>query len=146
MAGKVTFHNDGSAYRLRGRRAVARWVEKCAETEGFSCGEVAYIFCSGQRHLEINRRYLGHDYRTDVITFDYSDLVAGTVSGDIFIDPETVRDNARMYGVSARSEMLRVIIHGVLHLCGYGDKTEAEATLMRAKEDEYLTLAAGQFD
>ncbi|MCC8018373.1 MAG: rRNA maturation RNase YbeY [Rikenellaceae bacterium] len=140
MAGQVTFHNDGSSYRLRGSKAVARWVEECARREGYSCGPVAYIFCSGGSHLDINRRYLGHDYRTDVITFDYSDLSAGTVSGDIFIDPETVRDNARSYGVTAREEMLRVIIHGMLHLCGYGDKSETEAALMRAKEDEYLAL------
>lgn len=136
----VTFHNEGSLYRLPRKRAVAGWIEDCIRREGYRCGEITFIFCSGEIHLDINRRYLGHDFRTDVITFDYSDLGAGSVAGDIFVDPVTVRDNARLYGARAREEMLRVLIHGVLHLCGYKDKTGAESSLMRAKEDEYLEL------
>lgn len=110
----------------------------CIRAEGYRPGDVSFIFCSQDKHLEINRTYLGHDYQTDVITFDYSDLPAGMVAGDIFIDPVMVRENARLYGVAAIDEMRRVVIHGVLHLCGYGDKTRAQQKTMRAKEDEWL--------
>ncbi len=102
-------------------------------------GEVSYIFCSSENHIGINRQYLGHDYYTDVITFDYSDLDGrGVVSGDIFIDPFTVEDNAHLLGTNPQEEQLRVIIHGVLHLCGYKDKSPEEAAQMRGKEDFYL--------
>lgn len=138
----ITFHNDGSSYRLRGKRRVAAWVARCIRDEGFEPGEISFVFCSPQQHLEINRRYLGHDYNTDVITFDYSDLQAGMVSGEIFVDPATVRSNAAAYGQTAGVEMLRVLIHGVLHLCGYGDSTDSEREIMRAKEDSCLTAFA----
>jgi len=98
---------------------------------------------SAQRLLEMNRQYLGHDYFTDVITFDYSDR-RGTriVSGDIFIDVETVRDNARLYGARPLEEMRRVVVHGVLHLCGQGDKTPRTNAQMHRKEDRYLRFWA----
>ncbi len=134
----IKFFNDGSSYRLAKKRAAAAWVAECIRAEGYEPGEISFIFCSQEKHLEINRTYLGHDYRTDVITFDYSDLPAGTVVGDIFVDPVTVGENARLYGATAIDEMRRVLIHGVLHLCGYGDKTRARQKTMRAKEDECL--------
>ena len=134
----IRFFNDGSPYRLPQKRAAAAWVAECIRAEGYGPGDISFIFCSQEKHLEINRTYLGHDYQTDVITFDYSDLPAGTVAGDIFIDPVTVGENARLYGAVALDEMHRVLIHGVLHLCGYGDKTSAEQKIMRAKEDECL--------
>jgi rRNA maturation RNase YbeY len=87
----------------------------------------------------MNRQYVGHDYYTDIITFDYCDLEGrGVVSGDIFIDHETVDDNARQLGTAPREELLRVIIHGIMHLCGYKDKSDTEAAQMRKKEDFYL--------
>ena len=138
----IKFFNDGSSYRFAGKRAAAAWIAECVAREGYAAGEVSIIFCSQERHLEINRRYLGHDYATDVITFDYSDLARGVVSGDVFIDPVTIAENAREYGVSVREEMLRVIAHGVLHLCGYGDTTCDEQAVMRAKEDEWITAAS----
>ena len=134
----IKFFNDGTPYRLPQKRATAAWVAECIRAEGYTPGDISYIFCSQEKHLEINRTYLGHDYQTDVITFDYSDLAAGMVSGDIFIDPATVAENAALYGVTREQEMRRVLIHGVLHLCGYGDKTKAEQKTMRAKEDECL--------
>ncbi|MCL2561910.1 MAG: rRNA maturation RNase YbeY [Rikenellaceae bacterium] len=137
----IKFFNDGSSCRFAGKRAVAAWVARCVAREGYAAGEVSIIFCSQQRHLEINRRYLGHDYATDVITFDYSDLARGMVSGDVFIDPVTVAENAQEYGVSVREEMLRVVAHGVLHLCGYGDATPDEQMTMREKEDEWIAAA-----
>ena len=94
---------------------------------------------AAQRLLEMNRHYLGHDYFTDVITFDYSDRKgARIVSGDIFIDVETVADNARQYGATTLQEMRRVVVHGVLHLCGQGDKTPRTNAQMHRKEDKYL--------
>lgn len=135
----VKYFNEDCNYRLKGKRLIAAWVRQTVESEGFSCGDINYIFCSPERHIEINRQYLNHDYHTDVITFDYSDLTdERVVSGDVFIDPETVALNAAEYGATPRGEMLRVLIHGVLHLCGYKDKAPAEERQMRAKEDFYL--------
>ncbi|MBO4992743.1 MAG: rRNA maturation RNase YbeY, partial [Alistipes sp.] len=98
-------------------------------------------------HRQMNIDYIGHDYFTDVITFDYSDLKGKRqVSGDIFIDVETVADNARIYGSTARQEMLRVVVHGLLHLCGQKDKTPRTEKQMHRKEDKYLKLWAESFD
>lgn len=134
----VTFHNEDCSFLPRGRRNIASWVKATVEGEGYRAGDIAYIFCSSEYHLGINRTYLGHDYNTDVITFDYSDLDNGTVSGDIFIDPFTVADNASRFGTLPEEEIMRVIIHGVLHLCGHGDKTPEEAAAMRALENGSL--------
>ena len=104
----VRYYTDDCSYRLPQKRLTARWLHEVAQAEGYTLGDVTYIFCSAQRLLEMNRQYLGHDYFTDVITFDYSDR-KGTriVSGDIFIDVETVADNARQYGFTALQEMRR---------------------------------------
>lgn len=135
----VRYYNEDTDYLPDGRVKITRWVRETIHNEGYRAGDIGYVFCSPAYHLGVNRKYLGHDYNTDVITFDYSDL-QGTriVSGDIFIDPETVADNAAKLGTDPKEEQLRVIIHGVLHLCGYGDKTAAEAETMRRKEDFYL--------
>ena len=135
----VRYYTDDCSYRLPQKRLTARWLREVAEAEGYVLGDVNYIFCSAARLLEMNRRYLGHDYFTDVITFDYSDR-RGTriVSGDIFIHVETVADNARRYGATWLCEMRRVVVHGVLHLCGQGDKTPRTNRQMHRKEDKYL--------
>ena len=135
----VHFYNEGTDYMPTGRVKLNQWVRQTIHNEGFRVGEIGYIFCSSDYHIDINRQYLGHDYHTDVITFDYSDLEGRkVVSGDIFIDPETVADNADLLGTNPEEEQLRVIIHGILHLCGYKDKSDSEAAQMRAKEDFYL--------
>jgi rRNA maturation RNase YbeY len=132
----IKYYNEETSYRLPHKRAVREWVRETIAAEGLEAGEIAFIFCSRERHLEINRTYLGHDYPTDVITFDYTDgRVAG---GDIFIDPQTIAENAVRFGATREEEMRRVLIHGILHLCGHGDKTPAEQTAMRALEDKYL--------
>jgi rRNA maturation RNase YbeY len=138
MAAKVTFHNDGSPYRLPDKRAIRAWVLAAIAAEGFRAGEVAFVFCSRPRHLEINRTYLGHDYPTDVITFDYTD--GDVVSGDIFIDPLTIKENAALYNTTPLHEMHRVLIHGILHLCRHDDKTPAQQKTMRQLENKYLSL------
>lgn len=135
----VHFYNEGTDYLPKGRVKLNQWVRQTIHNEGFRVGEIGYIFCSSNYHIDINRQYLGHDYHTDVITFDYSDLEGRKiVSGDIFIDPETVADNADLLGTDPAEEQLRVIIHGILHLCGYKDKSDAEAAQMRQKENFYL--------
>ena len=135
----IHFYNQETDYMPSGRVKINRWVREAIHNEGFRVGEICYIFCSSENHIGINRQYLGHDYYTDVITFDYSDLEGRkVVSGDIFIDPFTVDDNAKGLGVEPAEEQLRVIIHGAMHLCGYKDKSDAEAAQMRQKEDFYL--------
>ena len=136
----VRYYNDSTTYRLREKRKVAEWLRCVAAEEGYTLGEVTYIFCSSEVHRKMNIEYIGHDYFTDIITFDYSDLEPGVVSGDIFIDVETVADNARIYGVTARQEMLRVVVHGVLHLCGQKDKDPEDEKEMHRKEDKYLAM------
>ncbi|MBQ5719169.1 MAG: rRNA maturation RNase YbeY [Alistipes sp.] len=143
----VRYYNDSTTYRFLKKRRVADWLRTVAKSEGYTLGDVTYIFCSSAVHRQMNIDYIGHDYFTDVITFDYSDLKGeGYVSGDIFIDVETVADNARIYGSTARQEMLRVVVHGLLHLCGQKDKTPRAEKQMHRKEDKYLQIWAEKFD
>ncbi|MEG1622359.1 MAG: rRNA maturation RNase YbeY [Alistipes sp.] len=137
----VKYYQDDCTYRFLQKRLTAIWLHEVATEEGYILGDVCYIFCSARRLLAMNKQYLGHDYYTDVITFDYSDR-KGThiVSGDIFIDVETVADNARQYGFTTSQEMRRIIVHGLLHLCGQKDKTPRTNKQMHAKEDKYLDL------
>ena len=137
----VRYYTDDCAYRLHNKRLIAKWLRAVAEAEGYSLGDVTYIFCSSAVHRKMNIDFIGHDYFTDVITFDYSDRRgSGVVSGDVFIDVETVRDNARIYGATALQEMRRVVVHGLLHLCGQKDKTPRTEKQMHRKEDKYLAL------
>ena len=136
---KINFYSEDCNYLPKERMKIRRWIAQTIHNEGYKGGEISYIYCSGDYHLNVNRTYLGHDYRTDVITFDYSDLAGrGVVSGDIFIDHETVAGNAAEWGSAPREEELRVIIHGILHLCGYKDKAPEEEKTMREKENFYL--------
>ena len=142
----VKYYNDSCSYRLPQKRLTTAWLRRVAREEGCTLGDISYIFCSAERLLEMNRQFLGHDYFTDVITFDYGDLRRSrTVSGDIFIDVETVADNARLYGASRTTEMRRVVVHGLLHLCGQKDKSPRANRQMHAKEDKYLKLLAEEF-
>lgn len=135
----VKYYTDDCSYRLPEKRRTAAWLKEVAEAEGYQLGDVNYIFCSAARLLEMNKEFLGHDYFTDIITFDYSDRKGSrVVSGDIFIDVETVADNARIYGATKIQEMRRVVVHGVLHLCGQKDKTPRANAQMHRKEDKYL--------
>ncbi len=136
----IRYYNDDCSYLPRERRRISRWLSSVAESEGYRITELSYIFCSSQRLLEMNRQFLGHDYYTDVITFDYGNRHEGWVSGDVFIDVGTVADNAAQYGATRNEEMLRVIVHGLLHLCGQKDKTPRTNAQMHRKEDRYLAL------
>lgn len=113
-------------------------IEKLVTNEDRTLGDVNYILCSDAYLLDINRQYLNHDYYTDVISFDYCE--DNVISGDIFISVDTVADNAKEYGVTFEKELARVMIHGVLHFVGYNDKSDEEVPIMRAKENQYLSL------
>lgn len=114
------------------------WYSNVCETELKVLGEISVIFCSDEHLLEMNKEYLEHDYYTDIITFDYSG--GGVVSGDLFISVDRVQDNADELDVLFQDELHRVCVHGLLHLCGYKDKSEADEQLMRSKENEMLLL------
>ncbi|WP_428223936.1 rRNA maturation RNase YbeY [Flavobacterium sp.] len=114
------------------------WIESVIVSESKDLGEISYIFCNDAYLLEINQQYLDHDTLTDIISFDYTE---GTViSGDIFISVERVQENALEFNIPFEEELKRVMIHGVLHYCGYKDKSEAEELLMRSKEDEKIKM------
>ena len=117
-------------------RQVNRWIKAVAADYGFSVGNLNYIFCSDERELEVNRQFLGHDYYTDVITFDYS--TKSVLNGNIFISLDTVRSNAEMVGAPFEQELKRIIIHGLLHLTGQGDKTPQTKAQMTEKEEKAL--------
>ena len=117
-------------------RKIGRWIRAVAADYGFGIGTIHYIFCSDERELEVNKQFLGHDYYTDVITFDYS--TASTLNGDIFISLDTVRSNAEMVGVTFEQELHRILIHGVLHLTGQGDKTPETKIQMTEKENRAI--------
>ena len=117
-------------------RKVGKWIRAVAADYGFTVGNINYIFCSDERELEVNRAFLGHDYYTDVITFDYS--TSQTLNGDIFISLETVQSNAETVGATFEQELMRILIHGVLHLTGQGDKTPETKAEMTAKEEKAL--------
>lgn len=117
---------------------LTNWIERVAARYEKSIGELTYIFCDDDKILEINRQYLQHDYYTDIITFDYSE--ADEISGDIFISLDTVLSNSQLYHTGFTDELHRVIIHGVLHLCGISDESEANQKQMRLAENEALSL------
>ena len=117
---------------------VLKWIKQVTESQGKRCGNISYIFCTDERILSVNKHYLSHDYFTDVITFDYS--AGNVISGDIFISIDTVRSNAKLFNVGEREELHRIIIHGLLHLCGQADKTDEAKKEMTKKENIALGL------
>jgi len=120
------------------KRETANWIKTIAADYGKKVGELSYLFCDDQKILEMNRHYLQHDYFTDIITFDYSE--GNSIAGDIIISLETVRSNSQKYQTPFEEELRRVIIHGVLHLCGLLDKNKKEQKEMREAEDKALFL------
>ena len=119
-------------------RRVARWIRAVAAEYGYSVGDINYLLCNDEQILAVNREFLHHDYYTDVITFDYT--TAQCLNGDIFISLDTVRSNAEMVGATFDHELLRILIHGVLHLTGQADKTPETKAEMTRKEEKALDL------
>ncbi|MBO7119134.1 MAG: rRNA maturation RNase YbeY [Bacteroidaceae bacterium] len=133
----ITYNTQGTAMPDIVEADISAWVKSTAATYNKVVGDVNYIFVDDETMLDINRRHLGHDYYTDHIGFDYSN--GDSLSGDIYISIDTVRTNAELYNVSPEEELRRIIIHGLLHLCGLRDKTDEERQLMQQAEDRALT-------
>lgn len=131
-------YNYETEFLISNEEDYTSWIENVIESEGKDLGELTYIFCDDEYLLKINQQYLDHDTLTDIISFDYTE--GNVVSGDIFISVERVQDNADDFNVSFEDELKRVIIHGVLHYCGYKDKSESDELLMRSKEEEKIKM------
>jgi len=134
----ITYQTDGIAMPKLKKRITTAWIRTVAATYGKQVGDVAYIFCSDERILEVNREYLQHDYYTDIITFDYSE--GNLISGDLFISLDTVRTNSEQFGTDYDEELHRTIIHGILHLCGINDKGPGEREVMEEAENRALRI------
>ncbi len=134
---KINFYSEND-FILEDEAQYVSWIENVIVSEGKSLEEISYIFCDDEYLLNINIEYLDHDTYTDIITFDYS--VGKILQGDIYISTERVRENSETFGVNFDEELRRVLIHGVLHLSGYKDKSEEEAAIMRSKEEEKMKL------
>lgn len=132
----VSYFFEDTNFKFNRRRLTSQWLKFTAESEIKRIGQVNIIFCSDNYILDINQNYLQHDYFTDIITFDYCE--GKTLSGDLFISVDTVRENAIFYGTEFDDELNRVIVHGLLHLIGYDDHSEEDQKTMRSKEDYYL--------
>jgi rRNA maturation RNase YbeY len=137
-SGKITFNDIDLKTSFGERVNIKNWVTNTIKNEGFELGELSYNFCTDEHLLQLNTTHLNHDFYTDIITFELNENK--TIIGDIYISIDRVKDNAKQNDKTFSNELKRVIIHGTLHLCGYKDKTKKDATLMREKEDYYLSL------
>lgn len=134
----ITYSTENVKMPAIRKRATTAWIRRVAATYGKRVGEVGYLFCDDEKILEVNREFLQHDYYTDIITFDYDE--DDTINGDIVISLDTVRSNAEQLGKNYDEELHRVIIHGILHLCGQNDKGPGEREQMEAAENKALEL------
>ena len=134
----VSYFKEDTSFALKEKRLTSRWLKFVAQAEAKKLGDIGIIFCSDTYILDVNIKYLGHDYYTDIITFDYCE--GDRLSGDLFISIDSVRENASFYGVDFPTELNRVIVHGLLHLIGYDDHSEEDIAMMRSKENYYLGL------
>ena len=134
----IRYFQEDTDFVFKHKLLNNKWLKFVSESEVRKLGEIGIIFCSDNYILDVNMKYLQHDYFTDIITFDYCE--GNTLSGDLFISVDSVRDNADFYGTEFEDELNRVIVHGLLHLIGYDDHSESEQKMMRSKEDYYLSL------
>lgn len=134
----ITFYSEDVDFHLVNEKEIVKWLKDTVKKEGKSISELSYIFCSDEYLYKMNLEYLNHNTYTDIITFDYTE--ENNVSGDIFISIDRVKENAKKFNTEFLNELSRVIVHGIMHLVGYKDKTTKEKVLMRSKEDFYLTL------
>ncbi|MBV6484496.1 MAG: Endoribonuclease YbeY [Flavobacteriales bacterium] len=138
MSLSISFHSEDVDFHLENEQQIIDWIKNTIQQEAKSATEISYIFCTDEYLYQMNLAYLNHDTYTDIITFDYTEN--SVVSGDIFISIDRVKENAIKFKTTFKNELSRVIIHGVLHLLGYKDKTPEQKQVMRSKEDFYLTL------
>lgn len=134
----ISYQTEGVEMPAIKQHETTAWIKAVVESYGKRVGEIAYIFCSDEKILEVNRQYLQHDYYTDIITFDYCE--GKRLSGDLFISLDTVRSNAVQFEAPYETELFRVIIHGILHLCGINDKGPGEREIMEAAENKALGM------
>ena len=134
----ISFNKADATATLKNRVALKSFIEKRVKKEGLSIESLNYVFCSDKYLLEINKQFLDHNYYTDIISFDLSE-VSGQLIGEVYISVDRVKDNAKTHGASFTEELLRVIFHGALHFCGYKDKKPADVKKMRQMEDLWLT-------
>ena len=139
----ISFHNEGVNTKTPSKRLLKAWIKEFVSNHGKQVGELAFIFCSDEKILEVNQNFLQHDYYTDIITFDYCE--GEIVSGDIFISVERVTENATSHNVEYNAELLRVLAHGVLHLLGFQDKSPKNKKEMTENEDLYISLFLTKF-
>ena len=132
----IRFFYDDVKFRLRRSKMLKDYLSSKIEVDKYSVGDIIYIFVSDATMLEINKQYLQHDYFTDIVTFDYNNL--NTVNGEIYISIDTVMSNSLIYNVSFKSELFRVIVHGILHLTGFDDTSEMDKIIMRSEEDNRI--------
>lgn len=135
----IQFFEEDIIFKLKNKVKVRQWVKDTIAAEGYKLNELNYIFCSDAYLLDINKQYLDHDTYTDIVTFDNSET-EGSITGDIFISVDRIRENALAFNTSLADELHRVIIHGALHLLGYKDKKPADKKNMTLKEDYYLNF------
>lgn len=137
----ITYDKEHSKIKMPKikKRNVSAWIKKVAELHGMKVGDLSYLFCSDEHILDVNKEYLQHDYYTDIITFDYTEN--GVISGDMVISVDTIATNAEKFDTTFESEFFRVVIHGVLHLCGINDKGPGEREIMEKHENEALEIA-----
>ena len=134
----ISYFFEDTDFIFKGKSLNNRWLKLVAESEIRRIGQISIIFCSDNYILDVNQKYLQHDYFTDIITFDYCE--GDKLSGDLFISVDTVRDNAVEYGSDFKDELNRVMVHGILHLIGYDDHSDEDVKEMRSKENYYLSL------
>jgi rRNA maturation RNase YbeY len=135
----ITFNSIDVTTSVRGKRELVKWINQVIVNEAMELGFISISFCTDKHLLGINKSALQHDYYTDIITFQLNDKYEA-IEGDLYISIDRVKDNAKTLGIKWGDELNRVIVHGVLHLCGYKDKTKKDLELMRKKENEYLSL------
>ena len=131
-------YNLETLFNLNDTSIISDWIHKVISNEGLETGEINFIFCDDDYLLKLNVAFLDHDTLTDIISFDYT--MGNLISGDVYISIPRVMENASIFNTSFQNELHRVIIHGILHYCGYKDKSEDEKLIMRSKEDEYLNV------
>jgi len=134
----ISFNKADASATLANKVALKSFIEKKVKKEGYTIDSLTYVFCSDKFLLKINKDFLSHDYYTDIISFDLSEI-PGQLIGEVYISVDRVRDNAKTHGTSLKEELHRVIFHGALHFCGYKDKKPADAKKMREMEDRWLT-------
>ena len=136
----INFFSENITYKLKDKRKIQKWIKLVIEGEKKKAGDINYIFCDDAFLVEMNIKYLNHDTLTDIITFNYNEESENSINGDIYISIDRVKENSVEYNVPFNTELDRVIIHGVLHLLGFKDKTKADKKNMREKEDNSLSL------